>query len=213
MIISAALDQEAMEREFHAAIAAERKADRVGAAMFVRACRDDDPELLLNAVDFLNDNTIDGWRLAMRGVGRLPRVSEAIKAAFLPVWIEAKHMPLVVGHRPTMARALHILMPPIPLDASLRLYRGTSALERSRRLYGFSWTTHLDIARRFAEQARLGSEGAVVLETLAAPGTIHLRREEEGYYDEGEIVVDPYRLGKVQVLTRLSSSRDLESQS
>jgi hypothetical protein len=159
----------------------------------------------------LNENTIDGWRLAMRGVGRLPLVSKKIQAAFLPVWIESKHMPLAVGHRPTMAKALHILMPPIVLDAPLRLYRGTSALERSRRLYGFSWTTHLEIARRFAEQARLGTSGAVVLETVAAPGAVHLLREEEGYYDEGEVVVDPYRLGRVRVLARLPSMNDLDN--
>ena len=45
----------------------------------------------------------------------------------------------------------------------------------------------------------------MLLETVAEPGTVHLRREDEGYYDESEVVVDPYQLGKVRVLAGLSS--------
>ena len=45
----------------------------------------------------------------------------------------------------------------------------------------------------------------MLLETVAEPGTVHLRREDEGYYDESEVVVDPYRLGRVRVLARLPS--------
>lgn len=206
MIISDVEDQATIEREMREALAAERKADRQGAAAFARACRDGDVELMLSAVDFLNENTIEGWRLAMRQVGTLPAVSPEIRTAFLNVWIEAKHLPLTVGHRPTMARALHVLMPPIPLNEALTLFRGTSAFERSRRSYGFSWTTRREIAEQFAEQARLSESGAVLLETRAEPGAVHLRREDEGYYDEAEIVVDPYRLGKVRVVARYDAA-------
>lgn len=209
MIVSDVSDHARAEREIRAALAAERKADRQGAAAFARACRDGDVELMLNAVDFLNANTIEGWRLAMRKVGVLPTVSPEIRAAFLNVWIESKHLPLAVGHRPTMARALHVLMPPIPLSEPLTLFRGTSALERSRRSYGFSWTTCRGIAERFAEQACLSESGAVLLETQAEPGSVHLRREDEGYYDEAEVVIDPYRLGKVRVVARYKMAREL----
>ena len=204
--ISNAPDAAAMEREFHAAIASERRADRQGAKAFAQACREGDVDRLLQAADFLNDSTIDGWRLAMMRVGRLSGVSAEIRAAFLGIWIEAKHLPLEVGHRPTMARALHVLMPPVVRSVPLRLYRGTAARERKRWLYGFSWTTHRGIAQRFAEQAQVAEDGSVVLETIAPPDAVHLQREEEGYYDEGEVVVDPYKLDAVRVVERLPSS-------
>jgi hypothetical protein len=201
MIVEDAPADDAWEQRFQAAIAAERKADRQGARAFAEACRDGDVDRMLAAAAFLNDNTITGWRLAMRQIGRLPSVSPEIQAAFLNVWIEAKHLPLAVGHRPTMA--LHVLMPPVPLQEPLRLFRGAGALERQRGLYGFSWTTHREIAEQFADQARHGLTGSVLLETMAQPGSVHLRREDEGYYDESEVVVDPYRLGRVRILARL----------
>ena len=44
-----------------------------------------------------------------------------------------------------------------------------------------------------------GPDSGVVLETVAQPAAILLMREKEGYYDEGEIVVDPFRLNVVIV--------------
>lgn len=191
---------EAAEREFARLLAEERKADRLGARAFAQACQDSDVDQLMRAVDFITDNTIDGWRLAMLKVARLPVVSEEIQTAFLSIWIESKGLPLRVGSRPIMARALHVLMPPVALTEPLTLYRGTTGQERTRRLYGFSWTTDEEIAARFAEHARRSQSGGVILKTVAAPGTVHLRREPEDYYDEGEVVVDPYRLGRVEVV-------------
>ena len=208
MIVSDVSDPAAVEREVRAALAAERKADRVRAKTFADACRDGDVDLMLRAVDFLHENTIEGWRHAMRQVGRLPAVRPEIRTAFVEIWIEAKHLPLAVGHRPTMAKALRALMPPVALTEPLRLYRGTTASEQQRRLYGFSWTTHREIVERFADQARQGSGGALLLETVVEPGTVHLKREDKGYYDESEVVVDPYRLGKIRVLARLPSARE-----
>lgn len=204
MIVTACTDEPAeIERKVRQALAAERKADRHGAQAFAQACRNGNVAMLLRAADFLNDSTIDGWRLAMRKVGRLSAVSLDIQRAFLPIWIEAKHLPLCVGHRPTMAKALHILMPPTATGAPLHLFRGTTALERGRRLYGFSWTTDREIARRFAEGSRAAPGGSVILETTAPAEAVHLRRENEYYYDEREVVVDPYRIGRVTVCERL----------
>lgn len=194
--------------DWRAALAEQQRTARRGAQAFARACRDGDAEAALIAADFLDDFTVDGWRLAMLQVGRLSSVNAEIQAAFLRIWVESKHMPLAVAHRPTMAKALHVLMPPIPLAEPLTLFRGTSALERSRRLYGFSWTTRREIAERFAEQARLSEAGAVLLETRAEPGAVHLRREDEDYYDEAEVVVDPYRLGRVRVVARYDAVRE-----
>jgi hypothetical protein len=97
-----------------------------------------------------------------------------------------------------------VLMPRNDRPAeSLRLYRGAGWQERRRRLYGFSWTTRLNHARSFAEHWRQGQSGGVILETLAPPDAILLVRDDEGYYDEAEVVVDPFRLGKVTVCERL----------
>lgn len=196
-------DPTEIERKVRKALANERKADRHGAQAFARACREGNVAMLLRAADFLNDSTIDGWRHAMREVGRMSAVSLDIQQAFLPIWIEAKHLPLSVGHRPTMAKALHVLMPPTSTGAPLHLFRGTTALERERRLYGFSWTTDRQIARRFAEGSQAAPGGSVILEATAPAEAIHLRRENENYYDEGEVVVDPYKIGRVIVCERL----------
>ena len=45
--------------------------------------------------------------------------------------------------------------------------------------------------------------GGVVLETLVPAEAVLLVREVEGYYDEGEIVVDPFKLGPVAVAERI----------
>ncbi|MFK5595954.1 hypothetical protein ACFZ8E_02945 [Methylobacterium sp. HMF5984] len=192
MIISDdATDPAVIESQVRTALAAERAADLQGASAFAASCRTGDVDAMLRAADFLNDRTIDGWRLAMGRVARLSAVSPEIRAAFVDIWIKSKHIPVKVGRRPTMARALRVLMPPIPLAEPLRLFRGTSDTEHRRHLYGFSWSTRSEIAERFAAQASLGPGGAVLLDTLAPIGSLHLRREDEGYDDEGEVVVNP----------------------
>ena len=94
----------------------------------------------------------------------------------------------------------------MPLDTvkePITLYRGTGRLERKRRMYGFSWSSRLSVARDFAEHWAKTGEGGVVLTTVAPPAAILLIREDEDYYDEGEVVVDPFALGHVEVLEKL----------
>ena len=191
--------------------AEERHRARRAARAFVDAARHGDVDQLLAAVDWINQEA-DAWRLAMRGVVRLGAVSADIRVAFLSVWIESKHLPLEVGDRPTMAKAARVLFPGYT-GPQLRLFRGTIRSERTRRLYGFSWTTQRDVAMRFAQQhskipeqratqrpdGSIAHLAGVVLETVAPPAAILLLREEEGYYDEGEVVLNPYRLGAVTV--------------
>ena len=43
----------------------------------------------------------------------------------------------------------------------------------------------------------------VILQTLAPPEAIMLIRQPEDYYDEGEVVADPFLLGKINVIERL----------
>ena len=80
------------------------------------------------ACDFLFACSVDGWRLAMMKIGKLPSVNSEIQAAFLRVWIESKMLPLKVGDRRVLADALHILMRAGYTGAPLTLYRGTSTM-------------------------------------------------------------------------------------
>ena len=106
-----------------------------------------------------------------------------------------------------MAEALRVLMPSTYRGRPLTLYRGTHGGEHHKRQYGFSWTTDADTARKFAEnwaQSFSGYSGdGVILKTRAPGKAILLVRRPEDYYDEGEVVVDPFRLGQVEVVERL----------
>jgi len=190
--------------DFRAAIAQERRQSRAAGTAFASACKAGDVDAFFAAVDFINE-TFDSWRHAMKKVGQLSCVSDEICQAFLGIWIESKMLPLAVGDRRLLANALRVLMPGTYRGAPMRLYRGASAGERRRRLYGFSWTTRIEIARdKFADQRRSFTGGAVVLETIAPADAILIVREDEDYYDEGEVVVDPFKLGRVEVNERLA---------
>lgn len=100
-------------------------------------------------------------------------------------------------------------MPGASVISPLTLYRGTSYYERRYRRYGFSWTTDLVWARKFAKNWAKPvptltdmtgpAWGGVVMQTEAPPEAILLVRPPEGYYDEGEVVVDPFTLNTVKV--------------
>jgi len=113
-------------------------------------------------------------------------------------------LPLRVGHRPTMAAALRVLMPSSYSGPPLMLYRGTIIGERRRRIYGFSWTTDIATAQSFAkhwsQSAPDDASRGLILKTLAPPEAVMLIRQPEDYYDEGEVVVDPFRLSKINVV-------------
>jgi hypothetical protein len=177
-------------------LADERRRRRNGAAMFFEAIRDSNVDLLQVAVEYLNNHTVDGWKGAMRLAARCEAVSPEIQDAFLTVWIETGSFPLRVGHRPTLAAALRKLLPRTPGVGPMTLYRGTGTLERRRRLYGFSWTTDREMARNFAAG---NPDPGIILETVAPADAILIVREAEDFYDEAEVVVDPYRLGKIRV--------------
>jgi hypothetical protein len=188
----------------------ERRQAEQAANVFARVCREGEADNLYNAHLLLNDSPIDAWRLAMAKVAKLPSVSPEIQCAFLNIWIESKMLPLRVGHRPIMAAALRVLMPGGHLDSPLTLYRGANISERRLRIYGFSWTTDIAMARTFAEhwsQDGLSAEfQGVVLQTEAPPEAVLLIRQPEDYYDEGEVVVDPFRLGNIEVVERIAEA-------
>jgi hypothetical protein len=185
--------------EWRARLEQERREAIRAANVFARICREGDADALYNAHLLLNE-VVNAWRPAMAKVAKLPRVSSEIQNVFVGIWVENKMLPLRVGHRPTMAAALRVLLPGGYSGSSMTLYRGTHGGERRRRLYGFSWTTDIAIARMFAEsRAGLKEWPPVVLRTETPPEAVLLIRPPEDFYDEGEVVVDPFRLGKIEV--------------
>jgi len=189
----------------------EQRQARQAADVFERICRDGDAERLYDAHLLLNESPLGAWRLAMAKVAKLQRVSADIQYAFVNIWVESKTLPARVGHRPIMAAALRVLMPGQHSGQPSTLYRGANTSERRLRIYRFSWTTDIATAREFAEpyshpdlSQMDGAFQGVVLKTVAPPEAVLLIRQPEDYYDEGEVVVDPFRLGKVEVVERIS---------
>jgi hypothetical protein len=142
--------------EWRERILEQRRKDHAAARFFVEACKIGSVELFCDAVDRMRDDAIggDAWRVAFKGIATLPSVSPEIQQAFLfRVWITSKMLPLRVDNRRVLANALRLLLPGYA-GPPIRVYRGAGAHERRRRVYGFSWTTDIEEARRFADDWR-----------------------------------------------------------
>lgn len=191
-------DDDVGVREFNAAIAMERAAARRAAIEFERAVASGDLSRFLGAIEGLFG--FGGWPLAMKRVARLTNVADDLRWAFLDIWINAKMLPLIVGDRPVLAGALRVLLPRSDYsERPIALFRGTRASERKHHLYGFSWSRDQTTARGFAEHwASVGQE-AIVLQTVAGAEAILHARDQNGYFDEREIIVDPFKLTRVAV--------------
>ena len=183
--------EEVDDRDFLALIAEQNRREHRQALLvarkFTEACRTGNVRAFHSCIDLLaNATTIDGWRLAMKGVGRLPCVPPRIRRAFLPIWIEHKALPRSVGHRPTMAAALRVLMAGSYRGPGLTLFRGTVESEARRRLFGFSWSTDQEAATAFAA-ARRCERGAARQSAVCQP-----RRTKSRYLiDDRAAGIDP----------------------
>jgi hypothetical protein len=187
----------------------ERRRDRAAAAMFVRACQTGDVEMMLEAVDQLNDLTVTGWTVAMRKLVReVSKVSPEIQAAFLPVWIESKMLPLRVYDHRALCAAVRVLLPQYR-GPSVRVFRGAAANERRCRLYGLSWTTDIEVAEKFADERRVWHDGSVLLETLAPRKAILCNvTEAGGHYAESEYLVDRRYLNRIRLVRRYPQAEE-----
>jgi hypothetical protein len=190
-----------MFEDFETQFKQERKESADAADVFVSACRDGDVQAMLEAVDWLNETT-NGWPLAMKRASRLSEVSPAITSAFLKVWIESKGLAFKVHNRRFVADALWVLLDDGYTGPPIRVYRGTSKKEHRNRTYGFSWSTQCSVARNFAN---LRGTNGVVLETFAPASAIIMVRENEGYYDEGKVLIDPFAINRVSLCAASSS--------
>lgn len=186
----------------------ERQSALQAAKAFARICEQDEAEHLYDVHLLVNESGPDAWRLVMRKVARLEKVSARIQKAFIAVWVEHKGLSSAVGDRRICAAGLRVLLPK-GYKKSITLYRGDNA--RKRRIHGFSWTSNIETARIFAKKNMIPPVGdllphglgGVVLRTVAPACAILLIREHEDYYEEDEVVVDPYQLSKVEIIERL----------
>jgi hypothetical protein len=144
----------------------ERRLDSTLAAKFVRACLANDSDAMTEAAEELSEMGVNAWNLAFRRIARTKwKCTGELQAAFRDTWVQSKSLRLRAGEDRTVIAALRVLMPRYR-GGSIRLFRGTSALERKRRVYGLSWTVSIDVAEKFA--LRWGRvHGGVILETLA----------------------------------------------
>lgn len=192
----------------------ERRKDRQAADAFLRACLEDRADDLIAAARLLHDRSANGWRwwmperhgawrMAMRRVSRLPKVSAEIQKNFIRVWAQTEKLPKTVGDRHLMAKVLRLFMPGDYRGRSLELFRGAEKHEWCNRNFGFSWSKNVDHARKFADMRIIEDEdgyptAGVLLRTVALPEAVLLVRPPDDYTDEeAEVVVDPFRLGEV----------------
>ncbi len=191
------------DADFMEAIAQEQRDREEAADAFAAAIQSGDIERFDVAVSRMSF-VVDGWSLALRRAGRVIPGSDEVRCAFLNVWVEHKGLARAVADRGVVVQALRILLPPSGPHPSIELYRGTTIRERLLRRYSFSWTTDIDQARRFAGQfagAAPAQEG-IVLATLAPAEAILFVRERDGWFDEGEVILDPFKLNRVRLVER-----------
>jgi hypothetical protein len=105
-----------------------------------------------------------------------------------------------------MAARLRVLMPANYSGPPLTLYRGASQPRAPAPSLWFLLDHRCCHCPQVcgelrASRAQLGRRSAADAGVAEA---ILLVREPEDYFEEGEVVVDPYRLGKVRLLERLT---------
>lgn len=170
----------------------------------VDAVRASDVERFADALDAL-DHEDDAFTRAMRDVAKLPRPSAEFQSWCFQLWLRSgDHLRALTNGANVLAAGLRVLLPPYTGPA-LTIYRGDSWFNRCRRTYGLSWTTSIEVARHFASDTvwRTCVGGSVLLETMApADAIVCVPGLTDDRYAEQEVVVEPRRLGKVNVVER-----------
>ena len=102
--------------------------------------------------------------------------------------------------------SVRALLTPYRGPAPLTVYRGDSFHNRRRRSYGLSWTANPEVARGFANSLWCTfTGGSVVIRTDAPADTIISVPGSA----EDEVIIDPRRLGHVDVIERLAQQLPL----
>lgn len=181
----------------------QRQEERESVKHFASAVRASDLALTAAAIERLEQVGL-AWRRAMRSIVGVETTPE-FKSGFLEVWMRVGDaMRDSVDDDLLLVSALRSLLPKYK-GPPRRLYRGSTFLERKRRLYGLSWSAELSVAQQFAQHcARHAPLGSVVLATEALPEAIVCAAAElSDSYGEMEYIVDRRRLSRVEVVERI----------
>jgi len=179
--------------------------DRAAIQEFVDACLGTDVEAFRYATVGLSDEAVSplAWRYAMEAIAiTQPRMAPELQHWFSIFWVSMPIAACVVDED-LLRSALRVLLPPY-CGPAVRLYRGTSAMER--RPYGLSWSTDPTCALQHAENhTKTTGETSVVLETMALPDAIisavsELAGTRPGI-GEREYIVDGDRLDGVACIS------------
>lgn len=179
----------------------QRRSDKKAAMTFVEACKAGDAERVYDLAEYLGEETLSGWSIAIRKIANeRPDLSPHVREALLAYWAQHKGSAMGSDYR-ALRIALQLMMPPYS-GSAMRVYRGASANECRRRIYGFSWTSDISIARSFALEARCCPGGSVLTETVAPPEAIICAVGLDGGREECEYVVDRKLLSRITVVER-----------
>ena len=174
---------------------------------FVQGAIEGNPERMWSTFQLLEFGDVygGGWLNAMRAVSRLPSVPRVTTQFFLRVLIKYGDKLRQECSDLILADGLRVLLPKYK-GPDMHLYRGDSFLNRSRRTYGLSWTSSVEVARNHAKGFWIHSEGgSVVIETHAPRDAIICKvPKSEDRYNEAEYVVDRRRLTTVKVVERFA---------
>jgi hypothetical protein len=124
----------------------QRRSDRKAAMTFVEACKAGDAERVYDLAEHLGEETLSGWSIAIGKIANeRPDLSPHVREALLAYWAQHRGSSMGLDHK-ALRIALRVMMPPYS-GSAMRVYRGASANERRRRIYGFSWTSDISIAQ------------------------------------------------------------------
>jgi hypothetical protein len=195
--------KEAMEAD-----ARQRSRERAAIRDFVEAARPPgDAGKFRSALEVLANGGGDALRSAFRRVAREPKIAPAIRRGFLETWVQhGESWRTEVNDDLVLTGALWALFPPYRGPAVV-LYRGDTALNRKRRLYGACWSRLRTIAEQHAQHKRHGPQGSVLLKTLAPREAIICALPDHTESVEAEYLVDRRRLGRVTVEARFAANQ------
>lgn len=191
------------ERELREA----RRRARNAVKDFVEGAASGDVRRIFSALSDLDYAEHDGggWRRALRRVAQLPMVPAGTRAAFRALYLEhGDNIRQGTGDDLVLAAGLRVLLPPYT-GKSRRLFRGETAYNWKRRMYGASWTADIAVARSFAMTGycRTARGGSVLLSVLApASAIIHAVEADADRFAEHEFMIDRRGLPRVEVVRR-----------
>ena len=199
------------EKEMRELFAAERRRNREAVQIFVDAVQSGEEERFIDSLQ--NCLILGVGSRAMRAVAKIQNVPDEIQRVALRVWVrEGDSLRSEVRDDCALLDGLRVLLPRYG-GAPMKLYHGTSWLNRCHRTYGLGWSISPSIAEGFAGGIwRTFEGGSVLLMTRAPTDAVICAVGNEDAYGEEEYLVDRRRLGVVNVLARYSQISPTEGE-